>query len=169
MSIERIVQLLESSCELDMQTMRNTLESVSFDQEWIQEHLPSPLPTNTYGRDLLHAGSDYEIVLATWPVGVGTPIHNHGAYSSHGMVRVLKGEIYNRVYAPDGIEKVKFLYDETYNAGDMIAVPTGLLHCMGNNLKNDFSMSLHVYSPRIVDVTYWDAETLRILQAQMVA
>ena len=165
MSIERIVAMLDSGKSLDLPALRAALQATRFDDAWMAAHCPNPMPVDGYGRDLLHTGADYEIVLATWPVGVGTQIHNHGAYSSYGMVRVLKGEIFNHVYAPDGVERVKLLYRESYVAGGMIEVPKGLLHCMGNARTDGHAMSLHVYSPRIVDVTYWDRETQELVGA----
>ncbi len=123
--------------------------------------IPDPLPRDHYHRELLHRGEDYEVVLAVWPPGTRTLPHNHGTCSSHGMIRVLRGEIFNQIYKPATGDGLVFAERAVYRGGDLIPVPEGLIHSMGNQSTQEMALSLHLYSPEIVNVTYWDPESLK--------
>ena len=163
MPVEKLIQALESDHNREMDRLRDLLSQMELDADWIAAHMPTPVPPTGYHRNLLHHGTDFELVIATWPKGGGTLIHDHGSRNSHGVVRVLTGDIYNHVYHRDGQTNVAPTVELTHSAGELIDVTPGLIHAMGNN-GEEVGMSLHLYSPMIVNVSYWDPATLEPYQ-----
>ncbi len=165
MSLGSIIRSLENGALDSPAAMATLLEGACFDEPWIQAHLPDPLPTEGYSRDVLYCGERFEIVLATWPAGVSTLVHNHGALESHGLVLVLRGDIFNHIYRRGADGEVHLVREATHRLGEMIAVPKGLLHSMGNARREGHAVSLHIYAPKIVDVSYWDPASLKPLES----
>ncbi len=163
MPLGNIIRSLENGALDSPAAMVALIEDAVFDEAWIQAHLPDPLPRETYSREVLYSGQRFEIVLATWPAGISTLVHNHGAEESHGLVVVLCGEIFNHIYRRGIDGQVHLERQETYRPGDAIAVPKGLLHSMGNARGEGHAASLHIYAPKIADVSYWDPATLQPL------
>lgn len=163
--LQKLIDNIESLDIISIKGFHRILKNAEFDSEWIRAQIPDPLPKDTYHRRLLHAGKDYEIVLATWPVGCMTLAHNHGSLSSKGMVRVIRGKIFNRIYRVVDGETLTPVKDHVVGENEMIPVPEGLVHTMGNASDNEIAMSLHFYSPIIIDVTYWDNQTLKKMRS----
>lgn len=155
-----LVEVLDGAAELSVDLFRRALEKLEISSTWLEDMLEELREGDDYHRVLLHGGDGYEIVLAVWPEGTGTLVHNHGASDSFGMVKVLEGEIFNHLYHRDEVDCLQLGAQTVCKPGDMIGVPKGLLHRMGNACKSGPAASLHVYSPAIVDVSYWDPETL---------
>ena len=162
--IDYLIEQVEGLADPCMSSFRRILEETKFEDAWIQAQIPDPLPSDRYHRRLLHKGDNYELVLATWPVGTQTYVHNHGELDSHGMVRVLMGDIFNHVYEKEDEFSVCKTEEMVFHKDELIPVNKGLLHAMGNERLDGPAMSLHFYSPMIIDVTYWDPRTLRRFQ-----
>lgn len=162
MPIDALIRRLEAGASRDIATFEALLRDLVIDAALVARYMPDPMPSSDYHRNLLHHGDDFEVVIATWPAGGGTPIHDHGSADSHGMVRVLKGAIYNHVYRREGDNVVRVAELEA-SAGDLIKVPRGLVHAMGNH-GDEVGMSLHLYSPVIENVSYWDPATLEPME-----
>lgn len=156
--IDRI-ERLDRKCINGFRDIMSTLEIPS---QWIESRIPDPLPEGRYDRQLLHQGHDYEVVLAVWPKGIQTLVHDHGSQASQGMVKVLAGSIFNQTYLPDG-DQVRPDSRQVFKSGDLIGVPVGLVHAMGHTGAGEYAASLHFYTPMIIDVTYWDPKTCRPL------
>jgi len=159
--LEQLTHTLEQQHPRGLQQFRALLASLTIDEEIIDELMPDPVPEDGYHRNPIFQGPDFEVVVATWPCGGGTLIHDHGASESNGVVRVLTGTLYNRIYEKVADDKVRFVRALAHDVDDLIDVPLGLIHAMGND-GDELAMSLHLYSPAIEDVTYWDPQTLGV-------
>lgn len=160
---EQIDGLIESLSNLEMFQMkylRDALDSLTLDDDLIGALLPETLPETGYQRALIHAGDDFEVVAAIWAVGGGTLIHDHGSEETYGVVRVIRGDLYNRIYRHQVDGNVVLAKSLTHEKGEFIEVPKGLVHAMGNRSET-VALSLHVYSPSIVNVSYWDPSNLK--------
>lgn len=162
MQIEKLVAMLDAASELTTDVIAKAMAELDFDHAWVEAHIPSPLPTETYGRTLLHSCERYEVVLASWPVGIRTLPHNHGVHDSVGMVRVLAGEIMNEVYEVADLVtgRLESKGVVVLGEGAYAEVSEDLLHRMGNHRSDCYAHSLHVYSPAIVAPNYWDPDSL---------
>ena len=157
--IEQLIDRMERWENYSIAELGPYLKSLEIDEAWIDAHMPDPMPTDAYHRNLIYQGRRFEVVLATWPIGGGTLVHDHGSLSSLGAVRVLRGDIFNQVYRLVDRDTVKPVHREVFHTNDIVPVDHGLIHAMGNACQSVIAMSLHVYFPWIIDVSYWDPET----------
>lgn len=160
MSIASMVENLKGLGPLSVAQVTEALGSFDYDAAWCAEQLAGGYPDDQYSRVLLHTDAHFEVVLAIWPQGAATPPHDHGVYDSQGAALVLNGEVFNQVYSRlhDGCLCPS---DKTvHGAGELIRVPQGLVHMMGSTSGEHTSLSLHIYSPGIVEPSYWDAASL---------
>ncbi|CAM2006561.1 cysteine dioxygenase [Acanthopleuribacter pedis] len=159
-SITSLIDCCGSTTDLCIDSLTRILASLELGEDWLAEHLPNPLPESGYHRTLLHQAKCFEIVLATWPVGGGTLVHDHGSLNSQGVVKVLQGNLFNQIYAlqEDGtVRPGERLIAET---GSTVPVTHDLIHAMGHGGGHQgVAASLHVYFPWIVEVRYWDPKT----------
>lgn len=160
-TVEELVQALDEAESYKCEDLKEILGEVAFDDAWVRDHCPVPLPNDRYHRRVLHQGRNFEVVLATWPKGAQTLVHNHGAERSRGMVLILKGTLFNQIYKKLGEDKVVPQAYTEHKRGTFIPVPVDLVHAMGNAGDEPYAMSLHIYTPWIIDVDYWDPETLK--------
>ncbi|MCB1052226.1 MAG: cysteine dioxygenase family protein [Acidobacteria bacterium] len=152
---EGIIRIIEDrGCEKSMNFFRDLLDDSDFCPQALKAYLPDPLPTRFYDRRVLFTRCDIEAVLATWPPGVFTLPHNHGIHPTFGVVKVLTGTIENRIFAPDQ-NRIRPAGISHFQAGDILKVPLKLIHAMGNP-HSEIAVSLHIYSPKIEQVSYWD-------------
>jgi len=158
--VQPLVKALDNAPDLNLALFRQVMEGLEISRSWLEEVLQDLSEGDDYHRVLLHGGDGYEIVLAVWPQETATLVHDHGAADSFGMVKVLKGNIFNRLYHAGDDESLEPGETCICRPGDLIEVPQGLLHRMGNACEEGPAASLHVYSPAIVDVSYWDPQSL---------
>jgi predicted metal-dependent enzyme (double-stranded beta helix superfamily) len=157
--IEKI-ESLDEKCSLGFEQIMKT---AAIDDRWVEDQIPLGLPSDRYTRLLLHSGDDYEVVMAVWPRGIQTMVHDHGILKSQGMVLVLAGQIFNQSYCRAGDEVKAAGERQIFGKGDLIPVPLGLVHAMGHVGGVEPSVSLHFYTPVIMDVSYWDPATCKPL------
>ena len=160
---QMLIEQLDALSDKSIPVLKDLICQLNISEEWIDQNMPDPLPHEKYHRNLLHRGEDYEIVVATWPRGTQTLPHDHGIMGSCGIIRVLRGEIFNQVFSQ---ENGTLIYGRkhVHQTGELIPVTENLIHMMGFHSGTNAAMSLHIYSPIIVDVTYWDCATLKKLQ-----
>lgn len=163
MAIDALIRELEKESGLSLEGMRAALEQIPLEHDSIKDYLPDPSPEGDYSRNIIYEQKNLEVVLATWRVAAATEPHNHGIQNTHGMAQVLSGEIFNEVYEAQTDGRLLQVRHETFQTGDYITIPGGLIHRMGNNCKKNNSTTLHIYSPQILDAKYWDTETLQPL------
>lgn len=160
-TIAPVVEALEKACSFELDCLRKILQNLDVPDFWLEAMTQERQKGPDYHRVLLYTGKNFEIVLAVWPVGTATLIHNHGASNSFGMVKVLKGKLFNDIYdvTDNGLVLAQKLCGEV---NDLVAVPLGLVHQMGNAGTEELAASLHVYSPAITDVCFWDPNSLEL-------
>jgi predicted metal-dependent enzyme (double-stranded beta helix superfamily) len=112
------------------------------------------IPKRSYDRKSLLDDPSVEVVLITWPPGSRSVAHDHG--KSSGIIRVIKGKIYQDVYAK---KNKKFIKRITYGKDDIIVETPDLIHIMGNASKTP-SQSLHIYTPKL-KMNYFEDSQLK--------
>lgn len=159
-SMASLIECCGNTTSLTIETLTHYLTKLQIDEDWLLQQLPNPMPKTGYHRTLIHQAKCFEIVLATWPVGGGTLVHDHGSLNSQGVVRVLKGSLYNQHYELQEDGTVTRGAREVSGEGALVPVTHNLIHAMGHGGEHDgYAASLHVYFPWIVEVRYWDPQT----------
>ena len=95
-----------------------------------------------YERKVLLLRPDIEVVEITWPPGIKSPPHDHG--KSHGLVRVLKGQIFQEIYDKS---TRRFLRQERFQTGESFIETPDIIHIMGNESKQEPAITIHCYMP----------------------
>jgi cysteine dioxygenase len=107
--------------------------------------------TETYRRNLVHAGAAYQALVLCWRNGQRSPIHDH-AGSSCG-VRVLLGEAVETVFERTRAGMVYAVRSATHRPGAVCATQDADIHQV-SNLADDGGdlVTLHVYSPPLLNM-----------------
>ncbi len=116
----------------------------------VEQPLPPAGPGDGARSSRLIATAFYDVWLITWPDGSGLEPHDHGDVRS--VLQIVDGEL-TETYSDRrlGVEAAV----RTLRRGSVtIAEPT-VVHRLGNRSGAD-ATSLHVYSPPLVDVTFFD-------------
>jgi hypothetical protein len=98
----------------------------------------------------------YEAWVIGWLDGQGVRMHDHG--SSAGVVVVTEGELTELL--PSGVVGSAPVEERALTAGRAWQVPVGAVHDVVNHAVEP-ATSIHVYSPPLTQMTYYDPETLR--------
>ncbi|MEM1367203.1 MAG: cysteine dioxygenase family protein, partial [Cyanobacteria bacterium P01_H01_bin.15] len=98
-------------------------------------------PTDSYGRQLLYHGGNFEIMVMTWLPGDFSAIHDHGS-TQWGAVQCF-GHADHYIYRFCD-HKLRDYATAHYTPGMIRAVNHDLIHQMGNTGDEPF-LSLHVY------------------------
>ncbi len=159
-SIEQLAANIEALDTIGSSPLQRILADFDVDDAWVASQIPANPPPRGYCRTVLCAGSNFELVLAVWPRRGRTAIHDHGQSHSGGAALVLRGNLFNQTYqlSPDGGLAPASRW--VHSAREIIPIPKGLIHAMGHNAGGETAVSLHVYSPAIVNPSYWDSKTL---------
>lgn len=99
------------------------------------------LPTEGYGRSLVHKGEHYEVMVISWCPRDYSAVHNHG-YTKWGAVKVY-GTLEHINYRLSN-RMLSIVEKERLSCDDIIAVNDKLIHQMGNPTDENV-LSLHVY------------------------
>ncbi len=107
--------------------------------------------SETYRRNLVHAGPAYQALVLCWRSGQRSPIHDH-AGSSCG-VRVLSGEAVETVFGRTRAGMVYAMRSRTLGPGTICATQDADIHQV-SNLADDARdlVTLHVYSPPLLNM-----------------
>jgi len=130
--------------------------------------LPTSLrrvPESGYGRNLIWADPDhgFVVIALVWPVGEGTPVHDHGTW---GCVAVSEGRIRVRTYRreDDGSEpgRARFvpLGEAFAEPGDVATTlpPHDDYHDITNALTDGTSITIHTYGVNMKACRVFDVE-----------
>ncbi len=146
--------------EEDMKLLKGIIkEQVTKDMDIAAYHLePGDKP---YGRNIIFNNGKVEVVFLSWGPDQICDVHDHG--ESCGIVKVVKGNISNIIYRPDKETGEPIHQQEEYIVDDVfIEVPKGCWHQMKNNL-NEFTYTLHVYSPPVEDMQVFYQEKKQLI------
>ena len=97
----------------------------------------------------LLATPSYEVWVLGWVSGQGVELHDHG--DAAGAIVVTEGTL-TEIVAPGPIDDTSRI---TLQAGAVRAIPTGLVHDV-LNLHPEPATSIHVYSPPLSTMTFYD-------------
>jgi hypothetical protein len=99
-----------------------------------------------------------EAWLLTWPVTRGIALHDHGG--SLAVVRVVDGELVE--HASDLTTRAP-LRRRRWTAGSELVLPTSHVHDVHNDAAAP-ATSIHVYSPPLTTMTFYEHHTARFLE-----
>lgn len=99
----------------------------------------------------LLATERYEVWVIGWTTGQGVELHDHGR--SAGSFVVTAGTLTEVLPHPGGA------VERSLEAGRVRHVPVGVVHDVVNRAAEP-ATSIHVYSPPLSTMTYYDADTL---------
>lgn len=102
-----------------------------------------------YEREIVFQNEDAELVKVTWPKGSSSVAHDHG--ESHGLIRILEGEIYQKIFDK---ETKRFLTESVHGKGEVFLESPDMIHIMGNSSSEKVAVTLHYYSPRLKMESY---------------
>lgn len=105
--------------------------------------LPTPHAGHPYGRKLLVATEEAELVLIRWRPGQPCAIHNHGG--GYGFVYLLQGEVDEQAW--ENAEQAlvsKPTRHKLWSAGAAIPIDRNCVHSMNARIQGP-TISLHLY------------------------
>ncbi len=111
------------------------------------QHLPNGGGERTW--QLILRTAHLEAWLIVWPPGTGIDLHDHG--TSEGALAVVQGALTERVLWHE--VGTPFLAERRLGEGRAVELPAGHVHAMTNDLGTT-AVSVHVYSPRLTEMTY---------------
>jgi len=122
--------------------------------------LALPDHAHPYGRRVLLADPQLEVMIATWTPGVPCAPHDHGG--SVGGVRVLRGQSRHRIYTiADG--ELVLCREHVASPGEILSFGPNLIHSMTSEDPDTPLMTLHFYTNAIeMMLVYTDSETLAV-------
>lgn len=137
-----------SSEDIDVNKVRELMENYkSSDIDW--SHLALHDETRNYSRNgIINLNGNANLLILVWSPGKSSAIHDHA--NAHCCMKILKGELRESLYdIPERTgeqlrcKKETPLYrDEVGYISDSIG-----LHKITNPLKDEISVSLHLYTP----------------------
>jgi len=96
----------------------------------------------------LPSGAGCETWLIVWPPGSRAPLHDHGEASA--IASVLCGALSESIALGDGP-----FVERSWDAGQMLEIPSGARHEVWNPGEHT-AYSLHVYTPRLAAMTFYE-------------
>lgn len=109
----------------------------------------------------LIATERYEVWVIGWTTGQNVRVHDHG-YSAGAFV-VTAGELTEVLPAGDG-----HAVERSLAAGRLRHLPVGTVHDVVNRSAEP-ATSIHVYSPPLTSMTYYDSTTYESVETSEVA
>jgi len=107
--------------------------------------------------------ADFEAWLLGWPVGEGIALHDHG--SSSGALAVVEGTLSETyVDACEWVRPGARLKHRLLQEGDLVAFGPEHIHDVVNGGHRQ-ALSIHVYSPRLRSMTFYENRPDRGLAA----
>ncbi|MEO9534225.1 MAG: cysteine dioxygenase family protein [Crocinitomicaceae bacterium] len=141
-SISNLIKSLECQNSFNPTEITNLLYSADISEEDLLMWAKFDHPVEDgYGRALVHAGDNFEVMVMSWNPRDQTAIHNHG-YTTWGAVQVFGNLDHVSFNCKDNF--LYTLHKEKLSAGEVIAVNQKLIHQMGNS-SDEQVLSIHVY------------------------
>ena len=134
---------------IPLETLESALLDLSITLDDVRPHLV--FGTDTYRRNLVHAGPGYQALVLCWRNGQRSPIHDH-AGSSCGL-RVLAGVAVETVFERTRAGMVYAARSHVHAPGSVCATQDADIHQV-SNLADDGGdlVTLHVYSPPLLNM-----------------
>jgi cysteine dioxygenase len=137
------------TARISVQVLEAALEDLSIALDDVRPYLV--FGTDTYRRNLVHAGPAYQALVLCWRNGQRSPIHDH-AGSSCG-VRVLSGEALETVFERTRAGMVFAVRSLSHVPGSVCATQDADIHQVSNLAEGGGDLvTLHVYSPPLLNM-----------------
>jgi cysteine dioxygenase len=143
-----IRSIREPSCE----QLIDALLSLQVHRELLAEDIPLPIEL-PYGRKVLYASEDVELILVHLPANADTRIHDHG--QSVGAALVLEGQLINVIYHKDHAGHASPIGEQRAHSDELFLAERNQIHQM-RNPHSERVVSLHLYSPPLSGVQVYD-------------
>ncbi len=122
-------------------------------------HWPGALDMEERTWQLVARTTDFDAWLIAWPSGGRVDLHDHG--NSRGAVSVISGALVEAVPRRDGIGRLSLVHHEL-PAGTTVGFGAGHVHDVTNE-SDGHALSLHVYSPALTSMTFYDIREDRLV------
>jgi cysteine dioxygenase len=131
-----------------LKELGNALKGIPNISEIIKPFITEP-DQFSYGRHVIYLNEYLEVIVINLPPHQETAIHDHG--ESIGCAMVVEGKLLNSIYRFNENEMERAT---TYivKEGNCLYSPPGLIHKM-SNLQEERMISLHVYSPPLLNMS----------------
>lgn len=155
MLAERIVSRIANVGLYEKEALRRQVLSVGATLDDVRPYLKDP-ESKPYGRCLVFADRNLEVIAMNWTPGVPCLPHDHG--KSVGWVQVICGAVEHTICA-DGTSATCALprpvHTTVEKAGSLIFATTGLVHSM-RAIEGERTVTLHFYAPPISGMRVFD-------------
>lgn len=164
----KVKHLFEGKGDVGVEEIRKLLHDYSsnpeYEGDWRQYCFGNDIH---YTRNLIYANDTFELMVLYWKPGQETRIHNHSA--SRCWASTLAGETTESVYityyppgeadnstvCPDLILTEKLVH----KVGDVGYIEDDIgIHKLGNKSTDSDAVTLHLYSPPILELTLYEPE-----------
>jgi cysteine dioxygenase len=143
--------------ECDVNKLKEIMDSYSSNpDDWKKYAI---FDTNKYTRNLVDDGNGkYNVIVLCWGPGQSSPIHNHP--NSHCVFKVLQGQLTeSRFQWPKESRKMELEQKTNYYLDQVNYMHDSIgLHKVQNDSQGP-AMSLHIYSPPILECSTFVQET----------
>ncbi|MGO8824892.1 MAG: cysteine dioxygenase [Acidimicrobiales bacterium] len=113
---------------------------------------PGALDVEERSWRLVARTAEFDAWLIAWPTGGKVELHDHGA--SSGAVSVISGTLAEAVPWRDDTGRLVLVHNEL-RAGTTLGFGAGHVHDVTNE-AGEVALSLHVYSPALTSMTFFD-------------
>lgn len=151
--IRRCQNLLDDG-RLDLRRLRHALSETTLPDEAISAHTRTDAE-RPYGRQVVFADANLELMLASWTPGLPCAPHDHGG--SLGGVRVLRGAALHRVWHIAG-GRLHLVSEKKVPAGGVLTCDADLVHSMVDAGDSEPLVTLHLYHGPIDFMVVYDLE-----------
>jgi hypothetical protein len=120
---------------------------------------PGALDTESRSWRLMARTPDFDAWLIAWPRGGKVELHDHGRAT--GAVSVISGTLVEAVPWRDDTGRLTLVRRELH-AGTTLGFAAGHVHDVTNE-ADEHALSLHVYSPALTSMTFYDVRGGRLV------
>lgn len=140
--LQTLIHSLETSPAATPEVATQLMEAAAIEAEDLQPWADFDHPiADSYGRQLVYDGGNFEVMVMSWAPGDYSAIHDHGA-AQWGAVQSF-GAAEHSVFRLDQMQ-LSTVSVHPFPMGSVNAVDSDLIHQMGNPSHSPF-LSLHVY------------------------
>jgi cysteine dioxygenase len=107
-----------------------------------------------YARHRVAAGAYAELLVLCWRPGQRTPIHDHDG--SFGAVRVLRGVMWETLFAMDSARGLRYKSAREWTPGQVTGADIPDIHQLGNpDISGQNLITLHLYAPPLTSLNVY--------------
>jgi predicted metal-dependent enzyme (double-stranded beta helix superfamily) len=141
--IDILIDFLSSHKDkINPNKLRNFLSNLMIESSDIEPWADFSHPNHEgYGRKLVYAEQNFEIMVMSWMPNDFSAIHNHG-YTQWGAVQVF-GNTSHYVYKFQN-NHIKLIEKQSFKPNDIVLVTNEFIHQMGNQTDTP-CLTLHIY------------------------